>query len=119
MHIVSTLNIVYFLICFQIHCDLLDLCKQYLPPEVSIIKEVEKLCRISSSQDGEQDESKEKRKDLQKDKMKRPFGKNLFQTVCNNSFKRLSLTLKINVLYKSYRSCYCYYAKPFTKNGLT
>lgn len=52
-----------------------DLCKQYLPSEVSLIKEVEKLCRISSSQDGEQDESKEKRNDLQKDKMKRPFGK--------------------------------------------
>lgn len=58
----------------HIPCDLNELCKQYLPPEISLVREVEKLCRISSSDDAEQGDSKEKRSEQQKDKMKRPFG---------------------------------------------
>lgn len=60
---------------FKVPCDLSELCKQHLPPEISLIREVEKLCRISSTQDTEQGENKEKRNEQQKDKMKRPFGK--------------------------------------------
>lgn len=56
----------------QINCDLLEICRQNLPQDYNIIKEVEKICRISHT---EITDDKEKCVDDQKIKMKKPFGK--------------------------------------------
>lgn len=50
------------------------MCRQNLPQEVNLIREVEKLCRIYALDKLEQTE-KGKCIDMQKEKMKRPFGK--------------------------------------------
>lgn len=54
-------------------CDLIEICRQTLSQEINLIREIEKICRICPS-NNEQIDSKEKPTDLQKEKLKRPFG---------------------------------------------
>lgn len=56
----------------------MDICKQNLRSDFNIIKEVEKLCRISGT---ENPDDKEKRLDDENDKMKKPFGKTIFLVI--------------------------------------
>lgn len=50
------------------------MCRLHLPSEVNLVREVEKLCRIYPSSNTEQDDSKAKGSDIQKDKNKKTFG---------------------------------------------
>ncbi|KAJ8943761.1 hypothetical protein NQ318_011973 [Aromia moschata] len=54
----------------NITCDLMEICRQHLHQDYNIVKEVEKLCRISRSDNLD---DKEKQTDDQKSKMKKPF----------------------------------------------
>lgn len=56
-------------------CDLVEISKQHLPNDVNLVRDVEKLCHICPSADAEQDESKSRDLEAQKDKIKKPFGK--------------------------------------------
>ncbi|KAK5642556.1 hypothetical protein RI129_008723 [Pyrocoelia pectoralis] len=58
---------------FQVTCDLSEVCLQHLPADVNIIREVEKICRIYSSNNSEQDDVKTKGTEDQKDKNKKSF----------------------------------------------
>lgn len=73
-----SLTAVFNFVLFQVVCDLNEICKLHLPPEINLVKEVEKLCRICPSDNTEQSNAKEKRSEQQKDKMKRPFSKYWF-----------------------------------------
>nr|XP_023012377.1 protein virilizer [Leptinotarsa decemlineata] len=53
----------------NVQCDIIEICRQNLRPEYNLVREVEKLCRISRT-DGLDD--KEKRLE-DEDKMKKPF----------------------------------------------
>ncbi|KAF2903313.1 hypothetical protein ILUMI_02877 [Ignelater luminosus] len=57
----------------NVTCDLSEMCRLHLPSEVNLIREVEKLCRIYPSNNTEQDDSKAKGSDVQKDKNKKTF----------------------------------------------
>ncbi|XP_019867996.2 protein virilizer isoform X2 [Aethina tumida] len=54
----------------NVTCDLLEICRQHLPTDYNIIKEIEKLCRVSRIGN---DEDKEKLADDQKRKLKKPL----------------------------------------------
>ncbi|XP_018577529.1 protein virilizer isoform X2 [Anoplophora glabripennis] len=54
----------------NVTCDLIEICRQNLRQDYNIVKEVEKLCRISRS---DNPEDKEKQIDDQKLKMKKPL----------------------------------------------
>ncbi|KAJ8972217.1 hypothetical protein NQ314_000278 [Rhamnusium bicolor] len=54
----------------NVSCDLIEICRQNLRQEYNIVKEVERLCRISRS---DNPDDKDKQIDVQKIKMKKPF----------------------------------------------
>nr|CAH7713265.1 unnamed protein product [Callosobruchus chinensis] len=54
----------------NVPCDLLEICRQCIRPEFNIVKEVERVCRISSS---DNPDDKEKQLDADSMKMKKPF----------------------------------------------
>ncbi|XP_031343307.1 protein virilizer isoform X1 [Photinus pyralis] len=57
----------------NVTCDLGEVCRQHLPADINIIREVEKVCRIYSSNNNEQDDAKTKGAEEQKEKNKKSF----------------------------------------------
>ncbi|KAF5273298.1 hypothetical protein FQR65_LT04720 [Abscondita terminalis] len=57
----------------NVTCDLNEVCRQNLPADMNLVREVEKICRIYSVNDSEQDDSKTKGVEEQKDKSKKTF----------------------------------------------
>ncbi|KAK4877295.1 hypothetical protein RN001_009801 [Aquatica leii] len=56
----------------NVTCDLNEVCRQNLPTDMNLVREVEKICRIYSVSD-EQDDAKAKGAEEQKDKSKKTF----------------------------------------------
>lgn len=63
-------------------CDLIEVCRQNLRPDFNLVKEIERLCRISRIENIDDRIKKMEDEDI---KIKKPFGKSVYQCFFINS----------------------------------